>query len=83
MGMCKIIEQMGKFDPKNWTKTIIPKKWLIVDIKLKALWTSIYNITQFGWKFNIVNHCFTFTTSRYTKLMKNKMICKSIFQLNS
>jgi hypothetical protein len=30
MGMCKIIEQTGKFDPKNLTKTVIPKKWVIV-----------------------------------------------------
>jgi hypothetical protein len=30
MGMHRIIEQMGKVDPKNLEKTIIPKKWLIM-----------------------------------------------------
>jgi hypothetical protein len=30
MGMHKIVEQMGKFDPKNWAKIITPEKWLIV-----------------------------------------------------
>ncbi len=32
MGMHKIVEQMGKTYPKNWAKTIIPKKWLIVQL---------------------------------------------------
>jgi hypothetical protein len=30
MGMRKIIEQMGKIDPKNLAKTVIPEKWLIM-----------------------------------------------------
>jgi len=30
MGVCKIIEQMGRADPKNRTETITPKKWLTV-----------------------------------------------------
>jgi hypothetical protein len=30
MGVHRIVEQMGKVDPKNKAKTVIPKKWLIV-----------------------------------------------------
>jgi hypothetical protein len=30
MGMHKIVEQMGKVDPNNQVKIVIPKKWLIV-----------------------------------------------------
>jgi hypothetical protein len=28
MGVHKIVEQMGKVDPKNWVKIITTKKWL-------------------------------------------------------
>ncbi len=28
MGVHKIVEQMGKADPKNWPKTITLNKWL-------------------------------------------------------
>ncbi len=28
--MCRIVEQMGGVDPKNWAKIVTPKKWLIV-----------------------------------------------------
>jgi hypothetical protein len=30
MGMHKIVEQMGKVDPKNQTKIVILEKWLIM-----------------------------------------------------
>jgi hypothetical protein len=30
MGVCKIIEQMGRVDPKNQVKIVILEKWLIV-----------------------------------------------------
>jgi hypothetical protein len=30
MGMHKIVEQMGKIDPNNRMKFVIPEKWLIV-----------------------------------------------------
>jgi hypothetical protein len=32
MGVDKIIEQMGKSNPKNQTKTMTPKKWLIMTL---------------------------------------------------
>jgi len=30
IGVHKIIEQMGKVNPKNLAKIVIPEKWLIV-----------------------------------------------------
>jgi hypothetical protein len=30
MGVCIIIEQIGRADPKKRTKTITPEKWLTV-----------------------------------------------------
>jgi hypothetical protein len=30
MDVHRIVKQMGKFDPKNWTKIVIPEKWLIM-----------------------------------------------------
>jgi hypothetical protein len=32
MGMCKIIDQMGKVDLENWAKTITFEKWLIMTL---------------------------------------------------
>jgi len=28
MSVCKIVQQMGKIDPKNQTKIVTPEKWL-------------------------------------------------------
>jgi len=30
MGVHKIIKQMGKVDPENSTKIVLPEKWLIM-----------------------------------------------------
>jgi hypothetical protein len=30
MGVCKIVEQMGKANPENWAKIITLKEWLII-----------------------------------------------------
>jgi hypothetical protein len=36
MGVHKIVEQIGKVDPKNWVKIITPKKWLIMTLNWKC-----------------------------------------------
>jgi hypothetical protein len=53
MSMHKIIQQMGKIDPKNSTKIVTLEKMADHDIKLKALQTSTC-IAQSGCKSNIV-----------------------------
>jgi hypothetical protein len=32
MGVCKIVKQMGRIDPKNQAKTVTFEKWLIVTL---------------------------------------------------
>jgi hypothetical protein len=86
MSVHKIVEQMGKVDPKNWVKIITPKKWLTVTPNWKCYGHSPIAPPQFGCKSNIIQMPWTIltpVTSHYTKLMKAKMFHKIIFKLNS
>jgi len=48
MGVHRIVEQMGKVDPKNLKKTIAPKKWLIMTLNWRCF--GQFCIT-FSWVF--------------------------------
>jgi hypothetical protein len=58
MGMLKIVEQMGKIDPRCIWKIKLKKK-AIHDTKLKAIWTSTCIMTQCGCKSNMMQTSWT------------------------
>jgi hypothetical protein len=86
MGVCKIVEQMEKIDPKNWAKLQLLKNgwhWHQIEGITDIPFVTPPNLDANVTSFECYELLFHTLTSHYTKMVRAKMFHKSIPKLNS